>query len=240
MLLFLAAGAAGVYYHYRANVEFQRETDPSLAGRALLWKVLQAKVPPALAPGVLVQLGLHRTGVHLPSSKRSDMNDDGEAMCAAAALAIADGRRRLRPSAQVGKSQGVVDINTTRRRTRRALPNMTPAIAKALVAKRPFTSITDLNAFLLVPGADRRSRRWRSIAKAFVHINLNTATAEEILLVPGAGRRMTREFPEYRPWKTWAQFDREIGKYVGAGRDREARAVHLHPDEREHRRATPT
>ena len=58
MLVFLAAGAAGVYYHYRANVEFQRETDPSLAGRALLWKVLQAKVPPALAPGVLVQLGL--------------------------------------------------------------------------------------------------------------------------------------------------------------------------------------
>ena len=48
-----------------------------------------------------------------------------------------------------------------------------------------------------------------------MHINLNTATAEEILLVPGAGRRMTREFPEYRPWKTWAQFDREIGKYVG-------------------------
>jgi DNA uptake protein ComE-like DNA-binding protein len=52
--------------------------------------------------------------------------------------------------------------------------------------------------------------------KAFVHINLNTATPEEILLVPGAGRRMVREFPEYRPWKTWAQFDREIGKYVGA------------------------
>ena len=26
---------------------------------------------------------------------------------------------------------------------------------------------------------------------------------------------MQREFPEYRPWKTYAQFDREIGKYVG-------------------------
>jgi hypothetical protein len=58
MLVFLAAGVAGVYYHYRANVEFQRETDPSLAGRALLWSVLRAKVPPALAPGVMVQLGL--------------------------------------------------------------------------------------------------------------------------------------------------------------------------------------
>ena len=27
---------------------------------------------------------------------------------------------------------------------------------------------------------------------------------------------MVREFAEYRPWKTWAQFDKEIGKYVGA------------------------
>src|SRR5574339_920473 len=43
MLVFLAAGAAGVYYHYRANVEFQRESDQSLAGRALLWSVLRAK-----------------------------------------------------------------------------------------------------------------------------------------------------------------------------------------------------
>ena len=58
MLVFLAAGAAGVYYHYRANVEFQLESDPSLKGRALLWSVLRAKVPPALAPGVMVQLGL--------------------------------------------------------------------------------------------------------------------------------------------------------------------------------------
>jgi DNA uptake protein ComE-like DNA-binding protein len=52
--------------------------------------------------------------------------------------------------------------------------------------------------------------------KAFVHVNLNTGTREEILLIPGAGNRMAREFPEYRPWKTWAQFDKEIGKYVGA------------------------
>jgi hypothetical protein len=27
---------------------------------------------------------------------------------------------------------------------------------------------------------------------------------------------MVREFKEYRPWKTKEQFDKEIGKYVGA------------------------
>lgn len=46
-------------------------------------------------------------------------------------------------------------------------------------------------------------------------LNLNTATSEEILLVPRIARRMTIEFPEYRPWKTTEQFDRQIGKYVG-------------------------
>jgi predicted DNA-binding helix-hairpin-helix protein len=50
----------------------------------------------------------------------------------------------------------------------------------------------------------------------FIPINLNTASDEVFLTVPGAGTRMLREFKEYRPWKTKAQFDTEIGKYVGA------------------------
>ena len=52
-------------------------------------------------------------------------------------------------SAQVGKSQGVVDVNTAAERDLAGFPNMTPAIAKALVGKRPFASPTELNAFLL-------------------------------------------------------------------------------------------
>lgn len=35
------------------------------------------------------------------------------------------------------------------------------------------------------------------------------------MLIPGAGTRMAREFAEYRPWRNWTQFDREISKYVG-------------------------
>jgi DNA uptake protein ComE-like DNA-binding protein len=117
-------------------------------------------------------------------------------------------------SAQVGKPQGVVDVNTAPESALAGFPNMTPAIAKALVAKRPFMTPTELNAFLLSQGLTAE-QAMAFYPKAFVHINLNTATSEEILLVPGAGRRMAREFAEYRPWKTWAQFDREIGKYVG-------------------------
>jgi DNA uptake protein ComE-like DNA-binding protein len=116
--------------------------------------------------------------------------------------------------AQVGKSQGVADANTALEKDLPGMPHMTPAIAKALVAARPFKSITDLNALLLAQGL-KAEDAMDFYKKAFVHINLNTATKEEILLVPGAGARMTREFAEYRPWKTWAQFDKEIGKYVG-------------------------
>ena len=118
------------------------------------------------------------------------------------------------PSAQVGKSQGVADINTMSEASVAALPGLNATIAKALVAKRPFASITELNAFLVGQGLTPEQAA-AVYAKAFVQINLNTATVDEIMLVPGAGRRMAREFPEYRPWKTYAQFDKEIGKYVG-------------------------
>jgi len=115
---------------------------------------------------------------------------------------------------QVGKSLGVVDANTVTEKDLLTFPNMTPAIVKGLIEKRPFASITELHAYLLSQNLTA-AQAMEFYTKAFVHINLNTATNEEILLVPGAGRRMTIEFPEYRPWKTWAQFDKEISKYVG-------------------------
>jgi DNA uptake protein ComE-like DNA-binding protein len=119
--------------------------------------------------------------------------------------------------ALVGKSLGVVDANTAQEKDLLAMPHMTPAIVKGLIEKRPFASITDLHAYLLSQKLTPEQAT-EFYGKAFVHINLNTATPEEILLVPGAGKRMVREFAEYRPWKTWAQFDKEIGKYVGAER----------------------
>ncbi len=48
----------------------------------------------------------------------------------------------------------------------------------------------------------------------FVPINLNTASDEAILSIPGVGNRMLREFKEYRPYDSIERFRREIGKYV--------------------------
>ena len=48
----------------------------------------------------------------------------------------------------------------------------------------------------------------------FVPVDLNTASDEDILSIPGVGRRMLHEFKEYRPYVNLEQFRREIGKYV--------------------------
>jgi hypothetical protein len=58
MVLFIASGVLGIVFHYQANVEFQLEVDRQLAGSKLVWAVLQAKTPPALAPAIMAQLGL--------------------------------------------------------------------------------------------------------------------------------------------------------------------------------------
>lgn len=116
------------------------------------------------------------------------------------------------PAAQVGK--GLADLNSMPEAALAALPGMSAASAKAVAEKRPFASIVEFNAFALTQGLTQAQLN-EAYTKAFIHVNLNTGTREEILLIPGAGNRMVREFTEYRPWKTWAQFDKEISKYVG-------------------------
>jgi hypothetical protein len=58
MLLAIAGGVAGIALHYYGNREFQLEIDPELQGWALVAKIMTAKAPPALAPAVMIQLGL--------------------------------------------------------------------------------------------------------------------------------------------------------------------------------------
>src|SRR5215212_3132255 len=51
-------------------------------------------------------------------------------------------------------------------------------------------------------------------AAAWPKYNLNSASTEQFMSIPGAGERMTREFEEYRPYTSIGQFRGEIGKYV--------------------------
>ncbi|MDX2194397.1 MAG: hypothetical protein NW201_13660 [Gemmatimonadales bacterium] len=127
---------------------------------------------------------------------------------AAAALAACALALPLR--AQVGK--GLLDPNVATEAELAALPGMTPALVRSLVAARPFASATAFDAFLA--GSLSAEQRTALYGKAFVHLDLNRATPAEIMLVPGMGPRMRHEFEEYRPYRTLAQFRKEIGKYV--------------------------
>jgi hypothetical protein len=57
MIAVFVIGMAGIYLHYRSNVEFELEMNPTLGGPKLVWQSLKGAVP-ALAPGALAQLGL--------------------------------------------------------------------------------------------------------------------------------------------------------------------------------------
>ncbi len=48
----------------------------------------------------------------------------------------------------------------------------------------------------------------------FVPLNLNTASDEELLTIPGVGPRLLHELKEYRPYDSIERFRREIGRYV--------------------------
>jgi DNA uptake protein ComE-like DNA-binding protein len=115
--------------------------------------------------------------------------------------------------AQVGKPVTITDANAISEADLAKLPHMNAALAKQVVAKRPFKTPKDLDN-VLAAAKLTKEQRTELYAKLFVPINLNTATDEEILLIPGVGNRMLKEFKEYRPYTALAQFHREIGKYV--------------------------
>jgi DNA uptake protein ComE-like DNA-binding protein len=114
--------------------------------------------------------------------------------------------------AQVGKPVTIVDANAATDKELAALPHLGPSLVKGIIDRRPFSSISELDAYLSPTLS--RSQLTELYGRLFVHLNLNTATREQILLIPNAGARMAREFLEYRPYKALAQFHREIGKYV--------------------------
>ena len=86
------------------------------------------------------------------------------------------------------------------------------ATAAAIVAGRPYQNMVAVNRAL--PARLDSAARRTLYGTVWMPLDLNTASDEEILLIPGIGARMLREFKEYRPYTNIAQFRREMGKYV--------------------------
>jgi DNA uptake protein ComE-like DNA-binding protein len=141
-------------------------------------------------------------------------------------LLILTGVAAAQTSKPAEQSQGaqpaLVDPNTATAAELAAVPHITPAIAKAIVAKRSFATVIDLDKLLKEQGLSAEQLA-EVHGKMFVPLNLNSAADEEILAIPGIGKRMLHEFKEYRPYKSMEQFRREIGKYI----DRDKREAEL-------------
>jgi DNA uptake protein ComE-like DNA-binding protein len=110
-------------------------------------------------------------------------------------------------------ANGMLDPNAATAEQLAAIPGMTPELATSVVNGRPYADMSAFNAKLTGLTDEQRDTVYTRLWKP---LDLNTATKEEIELIPGVGPRMRHEFEEYRPYTSMEQFRREIGKYVDA------------------------
>ena len=116
--------------------------------------------------------------------------------------------------AQAGERGDLLDPNLADAEALAGVPNLDEALVEAVVGGRPYLTAGALDA-LLAESLDRAQRE-AVYARMFRQIDLNGASREEIMVIPGMTRRMAHEFEEYRPYTSLDQFRREIGKYVDA------------------------
>lgn len=114
---------------------------------------------------------------------------------------------------QVGTNQ-LLDPNLAERSELTALPGVSSSVATAIIEARPVLDMIDLDT-AIAPLLDEAARGIL-YGRLFRQINLNTASRDAIMLIPGMSARMAHEFEEYRAYTSLEQFRREIGKYVDA------------------------
>ena len=107
---------------------------------------------------------------------------------------------------------GLLNPNDADAEALMAVPGMTAELVDALIAARPFADMLEVDA-LLAESLDEAARE-EAYRMVFLPLDLNAASEEEILLIPGVGDRMAHEFDEYRPYEAIERFRAEIGKYV--------------------------
>ena len=137
---------------------------------------------------------------------RARMNRSMSALCVATALLWSAAQ------AQVGNNESILNPNVADEDQLEGVIHLDPGLVRDIVDGRPFPGAAELD--VLLSGSLNESQRAEVYGQLFVPINLNSATEDEILLIPGVGRRMAHEFEEYRPYSSLEQFRREIGKYV--------------------------
>ncbi len=146
-------------------------------------------------------------------SGRTETDGAPEAPAAAPAPAAPDaGAPAAAPAAPTAPAGAFLDPEQATREQLLAVPGFDAALADAVVAGRPYADMTAVDGVLA--GRLDEAQRDSVYTRLWKPLDLNSASKEEILLIPGVGNRMQHEFEEYRPYRNIEQFRREIGKYV--------------------------
>lgn len=104
------------------------------------------------------------------------------------------------------------NLNTTPEGDFKIIPGVGDRMAHEFEEYRPYIKIEQFRKEIGKYVDDAEVARYEHYV--FVPVELNTASKEEIMAIPGVGERMHHEFEEYRPYKSMDQFRKEIGKYV--------------------------
>jgi DNA uptake protein ComE-like DNA-binding protein len=115
------------------------------------------------------------------------------------------------PAAEPASSE-LLNPETASRAQLLTVAGIDEALADALMAGRPFDDMRAVDA--LLAGSLDEAQREEVYRHLWKPLDLNSASAEEILLIPDVGERMRHEFEEYRPYRAMAEFRREMAKYV--------------------------
>jgi DNA uptake protein ComE-like DNA-binding protein len=107
-----------------------------------------------------------------------------------------------------------VDLNSAAREEIALIPGMGPRMIREFLEYRPYK---DMAVFRREIGKYVNAEEVARLEQyTFVPLDINTASDDDLMTIPGLGPRMLREFKEYRPYRSAEQFRREIGKYVDA------------------------
>ncbi len=105
-----------------------------------------------------------------------------------------------------------MNLNTTAEDDFKIIPGVGDRMAHEFEEYRPYTSVAQFRKEIGKYVDEVELERF--LQYVFVPVELNSASEEDILALPGVGERMTHEFEEYRPYSSMEQFRKEIGKYV--------------------------
>ena len=105
-----------------------------------------------------------------------------------------------------------INLNQASRSAIMLIPNMSERIAHEFEEYRPYSSLEQFRREMSkYVDAEEVARLEQYV---FIPLNLNAASEAELMTIPGMTSRMAHEFEEYRPYVSYDQFRREIGKYV--------------------------